>query len=142
MILPKLELPLLLIFSVFGIAVGMFFDHTISLDPFNFYDVNDRSSYQIIDFISYVMFAPFAYFFVYLYKKLNIKGYGNIVYIVLWSFFSVGFELLANRLGVYHYKHGYRLLFSFPIYVCIQSSLVIFYHLVMKDFKDICNRKS
>ncbi|MGJ7911139.1 hypothetical protein [Neobacillus sp. LXY-1] len=138
-LLPRWKLPLILIFTVYGISVGKFFDHTISVGPFRFYDVNDNSHYELMDFISYIMYGPFSYFFVYFYKKLNINGFQNIYYISVWSACSMGLEFLGTKIGIYHYVNHYRLLFSLPVYVLTQTSLVIFYHLIMKEFKRLTN---
>lgn len=136
-ILPRMELPFILVLNVYGITAGMFFDHTISIDPFNFYDVNDNSNYELFDFISYIMYGPFAYFFVYFYEKFKIKGLLTILYIFLWSIISICLELFALKIGVFHYRREYRLLYSFPIYLFIQSCLVIFYHFIKKNLKTI-----
>ncbi|WP_409254089.1 hypothetical protein V1502_09390 [Bacillus sp. SCS-153A] len=134
LIKPRMEMPLLLIFFIFGITSGMFFDHTISLDPFNFYDVNDTSNYQLIDFISYFMYGPFAYFFVYYYEKLQITGMKNILYIMIWTVVAIGVEWAAQKAGIFHYRNGYQLFFSIPIYLFNQTALVIFYHLILTEF--------
>lgn len=51
---------------IYGFYIGMLFDHTISIRPWDFYDVNDNSEYQIIDFLSYFMFCPYSYLYIYL----------------------------------------------------------------------------
>lgn len=117
-------------YVLFGIFAGKFFDHTISINPYNFYDVNDRSSYQVIDFISYLMYGPFSYDFVYFYDKYQLSRPMVILYILAWSIFSVAAEYVAYLLGVYHYKNGYQLLYGFPIYFICQAILLWFYHLV------------
>lgn len=119
-------------YLLFGIFIGKFFDHTISIRPFDFYDVNDNSSYQITDFFSYIMFAPFGYFFIYLYKLLIIKRWMIIPYIVIWSVVAIVVEYFASKIGVYHYKNGYHILFGFPIYLFCQSVLIWLHYLVQQ----------
>jgi hypothetical protein len=128
---PKL-FPLLegIAYFVYGVFTGMFFDHTISVKPWDFYDVNDTSAYQVIDFLSYLMYGPFSYFFIYFYVKLGIKGFWHILYLFIWISFSMGMEWIAVQIGVFHYNKGYKMYWSVPIYLIIQSMQIIFYHIV------------
>ncbi|HAQ07809.1 MAG TPA: hypothetical protein DCR24_09900 [Bacillus bacterium] len=116
----------------FGVNTVLFFDHTISVKPWDFYDVNDNSSFQFTDFISYITYGPYSYFFVYFYVKLRISGIRTIFYIVIWSAFSLLMEWIGVKIGMLHYDKGYKMYWSFPIYLGVQSMLVIFYHLVKK----------
>jgi hypothetical protein len=117
---------------VYGISIGMFFDHTISVEPWDFYDVNDSSAYQVMDFLSYVMYGPFSYFFIYLYVRLKIFGFYHILYIAVWSCFSLLVEWVGIKIGLFHFDKGYIMYWSFPIYVMIQSLQIIFYHQIKK----------
>lgn len=119
-----------LLYLLFGMFWAKFFDHTISIKPFDFYDVNDASSYQIMDFVSYLMFAPFAYLFVYLHDILRVKRRLLPIYVAAWSSISVGMEYFACKIGVYHYKNGYNLLYSLPLYFFTQSTLLWLVHRV------------
>ncbi|MCT8139241.1 hypothetical protein H1D32_16945 [Anaerobacillus sp. CMMVII] len=117
-------------YYIFGIAYGMFYDHTISTKPWDFYDVNDNSSYQIIDFFSYVMYGAYSYFFLYLYEKLKIKGIWHLYYVLIWSCFSLLMEWIGLKIGLFHFDKGYKMYWSFPIYIIAQSMLIIFYQIV------------
>ena len=119
-------------YFLFGVAYGMFYDHTISVKPWDFYDVNDNSSYQLIDFLSYVMYGGYSYFFLYLYKKLKIRGISHLLYVVIWSGFSLLMEWITLKIGLFHFDKGYRMFWSFPIYVTAQTMLIIFYQIVNK----------
>jgi hypothetical protein len=110
----------------------MFLDHTISIKPWDFYDVNDTSAYQFIDLLSYIMYGPYSYIFIYLYVKWNIAGFKNILYITAWSLFAVLIEWVSVKLGVFHYNKGYQMVWSFPTYMIVQSLQVIFYHTSLK----------
>ncbi len=118
---------------LYGIAIGMFFDHTISVKPWDFYDVNDDSSYQLIDFLSYVAYGPYSYIFIYLYKKLNIKGFTHIIYVLLWGCFSVLIEWVSIKVGLFHFDKGYKMYWSFPIYIFVQSLQIIFYQIIKRS---------
>lgn len=116
---------------IFGIFIGMFYDHTISVRPWDFYDVNDSSAYQVIDFLSYIMYGPFSYFFVYLYVKLRIKGgFKHILYILTWTCISMLAEWIGVKIGLFHYNKGYKMYWSFPIYLTAQSMQLIYYHII------------
>jgi hypothetical protein len=116
----------------FGVNIVLFFDHTISVKPWDFYDVNDSSSFQLMDFLSYLSYGPYSYFFIYLYVKLRISGIWTVLYIVFWSAFSVVMEWIGVQLGMMHYDKGYEMKWSFPIYLSVQGMLLIYYHLLKK----------
>jgi len=111
----------LLYFTCF-VSLGMVFDHTISIRPFDYYDVNDKSSYEFMDFVSYLTYGPFGYLFIYLYDFFKIKDLYNTIYIFLWTTVSLVMEYTALTLGVFHYKNGYEIYYSFPIYLIMLMS--------------------
>ncbi|WP_261134409.1 hypothetical protein [Bacillus sp. Marseille-Q3570] len=115
---------------VYGFFIGMFYDHTISVPPWDFYDVNDNSGYQFIDFLSYLMYGPYSYFFIYLYAKLNIKGYMTVVYLLIWLGISLLIEWIAIKVGIFHYEKGFKMFWSAPIYMSAQILQIIYYHLI------------
>ncbi|KON88645.1 hypothetical protein AF332_18750 [Sporosarcina globispora] len=115
-----------------GIFTGMFFDHTISIKPWDFYDVNDTSDYQFIDLLSYIMYGPYSYIFIYLYVKLNVKGHKNILYVTIWTIFAVLIEWFSVKLGIFHYEKGYQISWSFPIYGFFQTLQIMFYKISLK----------
>jgi len=108
-------------YFIYGIFIGMFFDHTISVPPINFYDVNDHSSYQFIDFVSYIMYGPYSYLFMYFYVKLKIQRFTTIAYVIAWTSLSILMEWIGLQIGLFHYKAGYQLYFSIPIYLFVQT---------------------
>lgn len=119
-------------YYIFGIYIGLFYDHTISTKPWDYYDVNDNSSYQFIDFLSYIMYGPYGYFFLYFYVKWNIRGLKTISYILIWSLFSLLMEWIGLKVGLFHYDKGYKMYWSFPIYLLSQSMMILYYHLVVR----------
>jgi hypothetical protein len=114
-----------IVFFMCGIFTGFFFDHSLSVEPVSFYDVNDNSSYQFMDFLSYVTFGPYSYLFFYIYDCLRPKSAS--LYILISSFISITIEWFAHYSGVYHYSHGYKIFYSFPIYLFVQSCWLILY---------------
>ena len=116
------------VFFMCGVYSGFFFDHSLSVEPVSFYDVNDVSKFQIMDFISYWMYGPYSYFFFYVYDKLQLKPSRIPIYILVWSLLSVGNEWLAVKCGVFHYRHGFQLAYSFAIYLFVQSCWIALYY--------------
>ncbi|WP_134703671.1 hypothetical protein [Ammoniphilus sp. YIM 78166] len=136
LISPKI-LPLLegLAHYLYGPFIGMFWDHTISVRPWDFYDVNDNSSYQVMDVFSYIMFGPYSYFVIYLYVKLGIKGYTHILYVIVWAGLALIMEWIGVQLGLYHYDKGYQMYWSFPIYLLTLGMQIVYHHLIQKEKK-------
>lgn len=119
-----------LVYLIYFIFVGMIFDHTISIEPFDYYDVNDSSSYQLMDFMSYLSFGPFGYLYIYFYDFFKIQNKYNAFYILLWTIIALVTEYIAHAFGVYHYKNGYEIYYSFPIYLLILTSHLYLYKLL------------
>ncbi|MDQ0198233.1 hypothetical protein J2S10_001374 [Neobacillus ginsengisoli] len=115
-----------IVFFTCGVFSGFFFDHSLSVEPVNFYDVNDNSSYQFIDFLSYVTYGPLSYLFFYFFDRL--RPVSIPIYILIWSLISLGMEWSATYFGVFHYRHGYKLFYSLPIYLIVQSCWIVLYH--------------
>jgi hypothetical protein len=126
-----------LTFYMFGMFIGTVADHTISIESFDFYDVNDTSKFSFTDFMTYVMYGPFAYLFCYIYDKYSTLQHHTILYILIWSLVAVAFEFIGTELGVYHYKNGYQLFFSFPIYLVVQTLNIFIYNIVKREAKKL-----
>ncbi|SFE89277.1 hypothetical protein SAMN05216378_4483 [Paenibacillus catalpae] len=121
-LLPRTLSPLQTIFTMLlSVTFGLIFDHTIAVPPFDLYDVGDRSSYETFDLISYLMYAPYGYLFIYGAERYRISGMPVIGYIILWSGISLMFEWFGIKVGLFHYKHGYTILYSIPIYLVVLS---------------------
>jgi hypothetical protein len=76
------------------------------------------------------MFCSPSYLFMYLYVKLRIKGFKHIIYVLGWTCVSILMEWIGVKVGLYHYDKGYKIYWSVPIYVFVQSVQLIFYHIV------------
>lgn len=118
---------------LYGVTIVYFFDHTLSTRPWDFYDVNDNSNFQIFDFLYYIMNGPFSYYFIYLYQKLKIDGFRTILYLLLWSSLAVLMEWVGFRMGLFHYDKGYNMHWSFPIYMMVQIIQIMFYHKIRRS---------
>ncbi len=111
-----------------GIYFVTLFDHTLCIAPFNFYDVNDTAYLDLWDILSYFMYGPFAYHFVYLYSTLRKTRSTYLLYLLCWTILSVTAEALSWHAGVYHYRNGYRMEYSLPVYLLVLSVTMIYYH--------------
>jgi hypothetical protein len=119
---------LAIIYFLCGVFTGFFFDHTLSLKPFNCYDVNDTSKFNLMDFISYWMYGPFSYLFFYILDYIKLKPSFWPVYVLVSSLVSLGFEWAASSAGVFHYKNHFSMYDSFPIYLIVQSIWILLFH--------------
>ncbi|TLS50997.1 hypothetical protein FE782_18210 [Paenibacillus antri] len=123
---PKRLAPTQTLFGLlFGVVAGLMFDHTIAVPPFDLYDVGDQAAYTGFDIFSYLMYAPFGYFFIYFLERRRIRGVFLMFYIVVWVALALLIEYVGLLVGLFHYKEGYLILYSIPIYTFLQSILVL-----------------
>ncbi len=123
------------LYLLFGVLFGFLFDHTLSVFPVSYYVINDTSQFEVMDFLSHVMYAPYSYLFFYLYDFFRIKPRYSLVYILAWALMSVGFERLCAAVGIFHYRHGYTIYYSFAIYLAVLSTWTVLYY-VLKIYGD------
>lgn len=115
-----------------GVTVGLMFDHTIAVPPYDYYDVGDEAMYQWFDVLSYGMYAPFGYFFIYGYERWNVRGLWIMVYVLAWAAFAMGLEWGCQQVGIFHYKNGYKLLYSLPVYLIVESLHLVLYRVLFR----------
>ncbi|WP_127498348.1 hypothetical protein [Paenibacillus glycanilyticus] len=121
-LLPRTLSPLQTAFTMLlSVTSGLIFDHTIAIPPFDLYDTGDNSNYEVFDFISYLMYAPYGYMYIYGFERFRISGIVTIGYMLVWAAIALLFEWLGVKCGVFHYKHGYHILYSIPIYLVVLS---------------------
>ncbi|WP_309121935.1 hypothetical protein [Paenibacillus sp.] len=126
LLFPKRLAPTQTLFALlFGVVAGLMFDHTIAVPPFDLYDVGDQSDYTWFDIFSYIMYAPFGYFFIYFLERWRIRGVSLMFYIAVWVGIAFLIEYVGMLVGLFHYKGGYIILYSIPIYAFLQSLLVL-----------------
>ncbi|RTE09187.1 hypothetical protein [Paenibacillus whitsoniae] len=112
-----------------GIAFGLVFDHTVATPPFDLYDLGDESTFELFDLFSYIMYAPTGYWFIYWYERARMFEIMTIIYILFWAGMAVGLEWLGVKTGEFHYKNGYMLLYSCPIYLFLMSIHLFLYRM-------------
>lgn len=119
-----------IVYLLCGVFFGFLFDHTLSVLPVSYYTINDHSTFELMDFLSHIMYAPYSYLFFYLYDFFNIKLKFTLLYILVWAFLSIGFEIICDIIGIFHYENGYSIYYSFVIYLLVKSIWVIFYRII------------
>lgn len=115
-----------LVYFIGFVFLGLVFDSTVGIEPIDYYDVIDKSSYELMDFVSYLSYGPFGY----LYDYFKIENKYNTIYVLLWTIISVVTEYFAHVFGVFHYKNGYEIYYSFPIYLLILMSYLYLYKFI------------
>jgi len=136
-LLPRLfskNIDIFLLF-LFGIVNATLLDNTIGAHIYDYYDIMDGKHYTLMDVLVYFLYGPFAYFFIYFYKKLKIHSFYTVLYVLLWTSLSLGVDWVNVKMGVFTFKNGYGDFFSIPIYLSSQTILLLFYHYIIKRQK-------
>lgn len=115
-----------------GAYFSAFFDNTVCVSPFNYYNVNDTPYIDFWDILSFVMFGPFAYFFIYGYSIIRKNKTTYFFYITVWALGAMFAEALSWHAGVYHYLNGYQMFFSLPIYLIVLTLTMIYDQLFIR----------
>jgi hypothetical protein len=121
-----------LLFLVWGFASSTLFDFTIGGGLLDFYRVNDSNKYEFSDFLSYILFSTFGYFFVYFYERFNINKKRFIFYILGWTILGLIMERISGWMGVTHYQHGYKLPYSVAVFLVVQTTTALYYEFIKK----------
>jgi hypothetical protein len=120
---------LILSFSIF---IARSVDEILAGPKVNFYDVIDSGKYELFDVISYAMYAPSAYFFIYFFDKFKFKGFYLFFYIVSFSLIGWGFEWVCEKFGVFTYIQ-WQLKYSLAVYLVVQPLTLLFYQLISQS---------
>jgi len=136
-LLPK-KIPnsLAVLIFVYSFCVARLYDTLIASPWVDFYDIMDTGKYDLFDIILYLLYAPFGYFFIYGYETFNVKGYGIILYILLWSVLGTGFEYVNVIFDVFQYKN-WRLQYSFTVYFITQAGTIALYAFLKKMYENL-----
>ncbi|MMZ60844.1 hypothetical protein D3C76_201700 [compost metagenome] len=118
------------IYLICGIFFGFIFDHTLSVFPVSYYVINDSNKFELMDFLSHVMYGAYSYLFFYLYDYFKIKPRLSVVYVLVWALISFGFEGISVAVGVFHYENGYTIYYSFVIYLMVISIWLLLHRIV------------
>lgn len=121
----------LILALLWGFASSTLLDFTIGGGLMDYYRVHDSNRYEITDFFTYVMFAPFAYFFIYFYELLRIYSRLRLMlYIIGWTIVGYGFQWVAEWMNMTHYQKGYRIEYNLVVFLLVQSITGLFYRYI------------
>ncbi len=141
LLIPKhLPKSIMIMVMLFSSTVARLFDHLLSSPKLNLYDLMDAPKYEVFDLLTYLLYPPFAYVFIYLFNKLKIRGFWIVLYILLWSIVGTMFEWLTVIFGIFNYNN-WKLSYSFTVYLIVQSLTLLFFqyliHVHALDRKEI-----
>lgn len=119
-----------LFFLVWGFTSSTLFDFTIGGGLLDFYRVNDSDHYELTDLLTYFLFAPFSYFFVYFYERFHINKKRFIFYVLGWCLLGVLMEKVSTWMAVTHYQNGYKYPYSLAVFLVIQTTTALYYELI------------
>lgn len=131
----KIPAPIFVIVFLYSISWAKLFNATIGVPPFDWYDINDWPTLDLMDILLHLLYPPFACLFVYLYSRWRIQGIYVLVYILAYSSFGIVFEWIGSLCGVYHYKE-WNLLYSFAVYFSNQLLLLLFFRMLMRHYQE------
>lgn len=117
---------------MWGLAIGILFDFTIGGGLIDFYKVNDSNRYEGADVLYYILYAPFGYFFFYFYDALKIDKKTFLFYVLAWSFVGLAAQWLFNILDIITLQKGYRLAYSFPVFLLTQTVTGIYFEMIRR----------
>ncbi|MGG3466179.1 hypothetical protein ABES02_01125 [Neobacillus pocheonensis] len=121
-----------ILFLLIGTTIARLSDHFLASPKLDLYNIMDTPNYDFFDLITYFLYAPFSYLFVYFYDRWKIKGYWILVYLLLCTSGGTLFEWVNKEFGVFTYK-GWRLSYSFSVYLAVQCFVLLFFHLVVRQ---------
>ncbi|MFC4802031.1 hypothetical protein ACFPA1_22185 [Neobacillus sp. GCM10023253] len=122
----KFPYTITILFMAFSMVIPIILDTMISTKPFDFYKINDSPKFEIFDLLLWFFYAPFGYFFIYIFERWNLHGFSLFIYIIVSSMISIGFEYLTIKAHLFTYN-GWLLSYSFPVYLIVQSTYIAFF---------------
>jgi hypothetical protein len=128
--LPKrfpLKITILVLLYCFVLAKSV--DFIAGVPPFDLYDINDSSKYELFDVLTYLLYLPFGYIFLYLYDRWKIQEVYVVLYIVSCSLLGVLFEMVTVMSHIFNFSE-WRSIYSIPVYLSVQSSLILFHKII------------
>jgi len=118
----------ILIIWLFNFFLGQMTDFIIGKPPLSYYYYNDLPEYEYFDLLLYfVSYPSIAYFFVYFYDKLKLKGWWLIGYIFVWALATTGLEWLSVKYFHLYTFTGWHSLYSIFVFILVYvSNLIVF----------------
>jgi hypothetical protein len=133
-LLPKrFPLSLSVLMMLFGATVARLSDHLLASPRLDLYNLMDTRKFDLFDLITYFYYAPFSYLFVYVYSRLQIKGFWVLGYIIIWSLVGTIFEWINKEFHVFSF-HGWKLPYSFTVYLITQCLTLLLYQYIKRIY--------
>ncbi|RIX60091.1 hypothetical protein D3P08_00415 [Paenibacillus nanensis] len=134
LLLPKrVEAKWRILALVWGFASSTFFDFTIGGGLIDFYVVNDSDRYELTDLLVYILFATFAYFFIYFYEVLKIGKKTLVYYIVGWTIVAFAMQWVSEWMRLTDYQRGYKMEYNIVVFLVIQTITGLYYNRFRSD---------
>ncbi|KAA0544599.1 hypothetical protein FZW96_19510 [Bacillus sp. BGMRC 2118] len=131
----RIPVSISILIMLFSIVVARLTDHILSAPRTELYQIMDTEKYELFDLLLYFLYAPFAYIFVYVYYRLNIKGMKILFYIIVCSTFGTLFEWITVEFRIFDYK-SWNLQYSFSIYLVSQACTLLLFMILWRRFED------
>lgn len=128
--LPRSASCLVMAFSV-QVAKGL--DNALGVKPVDVYDVN-RSTLDLGDVMTWILYPPVGYLFIYAYDRYRVRGIGIAFYVLAWSVLATAYEALTVAFGIFKYK-GWNIGYSYLIYFTVQTLTIVIYELAKRGIQ-------
>jgi hypothetical protein len=122
-----------IIIWIYSITFVESIDYALAGSPFRVYYCADNLTYEPAAALIHIFLYPaFSFIFLYFYDRWDIKGKNLIIYILLWDAFSILFEWINIKNGVFHYT-GWELYYSIPVYPISSLLLIRLFHFTKRQ---------
>jgi len=122
--------------GLFALSLAKSADHTLGVDPLDYYDTNEIPVFDATDFATWLLYPVAGYLFVAVFHRFRIRGLAIPAFVLVCSAAALGFELICVRFRVFIYKEwepGY----SFLVYMLAQSATILFYALLKRWYRPV-----
>lgn len=123
-----------IILLLYGPTVARISDHLLATAKLDYYRVMDLAKFEFFDLVTYLLYAPFSYLFLYIYDRLKLEGFWILFYIFCCTLAATFFEYINNVLHVFSYN-GWKLFYSLSVYLFIQCLTIVFYKYTKQLYK-------
>ncbi len=120
---------------LFAIAYVESIDYAIAGTPFRLYYCADNETYEPAAAMIHIFLYPgFVFFFLYLYDRWRIRGKQLVFYILAWTAFSILFEWINVKAGVFTYT-GWKIAYSIPTYPISAAVTLCLYRYIERHLR-------
>lgn len=121
---------------LFSIAFIESIDYGLAGSPFKVYYCADNATYEPAAALIHIFLYPsFSFIFLFFYDKWHIHGMKLVIYILAWTTFSIFFEWLNIKNGVFTYT-GWKLYYSIPTYPLSGMLIIKIYQFIQKNLHE------